>query len=274
MAFDFLIPSFCKTFSVETCLESLKVPHEWVHRHGRNLPHNCTLIMQNRRRWVVRLVQVENGFYFRSSWNEFVRQNFLAQADFLAFHYVGGGEFQVYRFNSFSGCPSRPDYDASLTPAYESDVDLYPDVKTSDDFDTSDEEAEDRADDHDLRTSVARFPSVMDHLHHSALCFLQRTSMARWYIGCISQNYSVHSSSGNAPRFLEAIPIPSVFPCKAYFTVHGSTWEMQVANTRGKIRIKRGWSLFKRRNSVGWGMTLHFLLSDINGIHFYVLIKA
>ncbi|KAG6408435.1 hypothetical protein SASPL_131447 [Salvia splendens] len=215
--------------------------------------------MQNRRRWVVRLVQVENGFYFRSSWNEFVRQNFLAQADFLAFHYVGGGEFQVYRFNSFSGCPSRPDYDASLTPAYESDVDLYPDVKTSDDFDTSDEEAEDRADeDHDLRTSVRALS-----------------------IGDGPPSFSVVLSAAHFNGTLE-MPLdfwkrylyPRCFPCKAYFTVHGSTWEMQVANTRGKIRIKRGWSLFKRRNSVGWGMTLHFLLSDINGIHFYVLIKA
>lgn len=55
-------------------------------------------------------------------------------------------------------------YVASLSPAYESDADLNPDVDTGDDFETSDEESEEGADEDDDLTSSVRFLSIGDGL--------------------------------------------------------------------------------------------------------------
>ncbi|XP_047978540.1 uncharacterized protein LOC125220410 [Salvia hispanica] len=190
--------------------------------------------------------------------NLYAKISWLKQTSLHFIIWGGGGEFHVYRFNSFSGCPPRPDYDASLSPAYESDADLNPDVDTGDDFETSDEESEEGADEDDDLTSSVRFLSIGDGLPSFGVILA-----AAHFNGTLEMPLD----------FWKRYLYPRCFPCKAYFTLYGATWEMQIAKTHGKIRVKRGWSLFRRRNSLVWGMTLHFLLSDVNGIHFYVLIK-
>ncbi|XP_042049255.1 B3 domain-containing transcription factor VRN1-like isoform X2 [Salvia splendens] len=98
-------PPFVKIYRRIQSLERMRIPPEWVKRHGRGLPSNCYLVMPNGRRWSVRLLIVANGCYFRTGWGAFVDENRFENAYVLFFTHVGGGVFQVVRCDSMTGCP-------------------------------------------------------------------------------------------------------------------------------------------------------------------------
>lgn len=86
-------------------------PPQWVRSYGRDLPPQCFLVMPHGGKWDVRLLNVENGCYFRAGWSVFVFANNINIGDTLIFTHAGDGVFQVIRTCALTGCPPLHDYD-------------------------------------------------------------------------------------------------------------------------------------------------------------------
>ncbi|KAG6421991.1 hypothetical protein SASPL_118557 [Salvia splendens] len=128
-------PPFVKIYHSQAHDSSLRIPPQWVRLYGRDLPPQCFLVMPHGGKWDVRLLNVENGCYFRNGWYSFVVANNVINGDILVFTHVGAGVFQVIRAAALTGCPPIYDYDGALWP--ESETDLIPDLDTSDEYESS-----------------------------------------------------------------------------------------------------------------------------------------
>ncbi|KAL1543976.1 hypothetical protein AAHA92_20885 [Salvia divinorum] len=104
-------PSFLKKFSDNLNRETMRIPPEWVERHGSELPVHCILMMPRGPKWTVCVLKLANGWHLRVGWPEFVRGNLLEHGDDLLFTLVGVGIFQVKKFKNGTGCPPRSDYE-------------------------------------------------------------------------------------------------------------------------------------------------------------------
>ncbi|KAL1554975.1 B3 domain-containing protein REM20-like [Salvia divinorum] len=113
-------PAFFKKFSGNLNRETMRIPPEWVERHGSELPVHCILMMPRGPKWTVCVLKLANGWHFRVGWPEFVRGNLLEHGDDLLFTLVGVGIFQVKKFKN-------------VEVDYEFSDEYTPDVNSSDD---------------------------------------------------------------------------------------------------------------------------------------------
>lgn len=72
-----------------------RIPPQWVELYGRDLPPQCFLVMPHGGKWVVQLLNVENGCYFRSGWSSFANVNNVNNGDILFFTRSGDDVFHV-----------------------------------------------------------------------------------------------------------------------------------------------------------------------------------
>ncbi|KAG6391418.1 hypothetical protein SASPL_149172 [Salvia splendens] len=246
-------PPFVKIYHSQVHGSSLRIPPQWVQLYGRDLPPQCFLVMPNGGKWDVRLLNVENGCYFRAGWSSFVVANNIKNGDILVFTHVGAGVFQVIRAAALTGCPPIYDYDGALWPV--SETDLIPDLETSDDYESSETDSVASSDNAD---GILPIKSLAIEEHPSFTVTFTKTTI----------NKTLEIPLSFWTKFIRE----SAIECETYFTVFGGTWEMRLAKHKGHIRVKRGWSHFKQVNRLKVGMTCCFYLVDTEEVHFYVAI--
>ncbi|XP_042054473.1 B3 domain-containing protein REM20-like [Salvia splendens] len=246
-------PPFVKKYHAITHPESLQIPLQWVRSYGRNMPYQCFLVMPHGRKWDVRLLNVENGCYFRAGWSSFANANNINTEDTLIFMHIRDGVFQVIRTCSLTSCPPLYDYDGAFWPIPESDV--VPDLDTSDDYDSSKADFVASSDEEDDILPIEY--AVDEHLSFT-----------------ITFNETTITKTLELPiRFWKKFIREGDMENETYFTVGRRTWEMRIAKRNGRIRVKRGWSHFKQVNRLQKGMTCSFYLVDTEEVHFYVIIQ-
>ncbi|XP_047978613.1 B3 domain-containing protein Os03g0212300-like [Salvia hispanica] len=235
-------PSFMKIFDVQRNMETIRIPGEWVSNYGDGVPSHCTLSMPNGVPWSVQMVKENDIFYFKQGWGDFVRGNTIENKDMISFTHIGGGEFHVLRCNFLIGCPSRTDYDASLSR--ERDDELVLDVGSSEDYSTSDESD----DDFDTEVAPSDYPAFRMALTKSHIQQTLVLPMKFW------------------KKHLRMSAIQE----DIYFNVDGTTWLMSLKQKHGQIMIRHGWQQFARAYSLVEGMSCFFQLVDADEVHFYV----
>ncbi|XP_047953975.1 B3 domain-containing protein At1g16640-like [Salvia hispanica] len=128
----FNLPSFMKKFNVDTSLNELRIPPEFVSIHGADLSFDCRFVMPRGRSWPVRLLKIASGCHFHAGWADFRIINNIVHDDYLTFTMVDDEIFHVKRYNPRTGCPPLCDVQE---PEIESsdDEDYAPDQGVIDD---------------------------------------------------------------------------------------------------------------------------------------------
>ncbi|KAL1559741.1 B3 domain-containing protein-like protein [Salvia divinorum] len=238
-------PSFSKCFSALHNIDSIRIPPEWVMQYGSDVPFQCVLFMPNRFCWTVRMLNIASRCHFNIGWKEFVIDNHIHNNDTLVFTHKGEGEFHVQRYDSVATCPPQVDYDAGLY--WEQQIEMEPDLDTSDDYVPSETGTETEGDSDDV---LIEYPSLNITLTEKRFDRTLELPL-RFY-----KTY-LRMSSLQAP---------------VYFNVDGNTWLMSLENDAGKIRVKCGWKRFAEKNNLRPGMRLNFQLVDVDEVQFFVII--
>ncbi|XP_042053898.1 uncharacterized protein LOC121798782 isoform X1 [Salvia splendens] len=235
-------------------LQLHRLPAQWVREYGNDLPLHCTLSMENGKRWVVTMIEFANGCYFMSGWEEFVKDNYISHGDALTFTHIGAGEFHVMRYDSKNGCPHRDDCNV-WDPSWEGPAKVEPDLDTSDDYESFEDELSDDSGAVHNPTHEVLGMGVIPQFS----VMLKKTK----YEHSLLQKFP----SGFCKKHLSMISSACI---GAYFTVEDQTWQMVLRNKNGKIRTKRGWKRFMTNNRVRAGMRCTFQLIDVDEVQFYV----
>ncbi|KAG6421364.1 hypothetical protein SASPL_117915 [Salvia splendens] len=139
------LPAFMKVFHRERCKDDMRLPDDFVGIHGQNMPFDCRLVWPNGGRHLVRILKLEDGFFFSTGWRQFVGATGVVHGDHLIFTLVDVGIFTVKRFNRGTLCPPPGDVDGVVEDAMEGSY--APDIDTSDDYVPSEIESESTMDD-------------------------------------------------------------------------------------------------------------------------------
>ncbi|KAL1564634.1 B3 domain-containing protein-like protein [Salvia divinorum] len=245
-------PSFIKFFSMETNIDCLRLPPEFVAYHGNTLPFHCRLVLPNGRSWKVVLLNIASGCHFHTGWCDFILDNDTRHGDTLTFTLVSEGIFDVKRYGVESGCPPRRDIEV-LNSDVESDEPYSPDVATSEDYEPSETDSEAHS---DCSIDVSAL-ALADYGHPTFVVVLTESSIKK------SLKISI--------EFWRQHIRTSALEDPIYFTVEsGGTWLLQLEHTETKIWVKKGWKRFKDANRLVVGVRCTFQLVDVDEVHFYV----
>ncbi|PIN09835.1 hypothetical protein CDL12_17589 [Handroanthus impetiginosus] len=102
------LPEFFKVYKPALCAESMKIPPDFIKKFGQNIPTSVTLRRQSGQSWQVDIKRINDNWFFRECWPEFVQENSLEDDDFLTFCYIGNSVFCVKIFTR-NGCIKRDD---------------------------------------------------------------------------------------------------------------------------------------------------------------------
>ncbi|KAF5727231.1 putative B3 domain-containing protein [Tripterygium wilfordii] len=91
-------PTFFKVYLLEHSSERMKIPNAFIARIGLVLPEKVILRFPPGRTWHVKVIEVENEFFFGKGWKEFVKDNNVEHEDFLFFKYNGRNMFDFKLF--------------------------------------------------------------------------------------------------------------------------------------------------------------------------------
>ncbi|XP_047963757.1 B3 domain-containing protein At3g06220-like [Salvia hispanica] len=173
------LPGFFKRYSQSLHHKGIRLPPEFVGRHGGGLPHQCILVMPRRRIWGVTLLKIANGYFFRNGWRQFVEDNNITHLDFLTFTWLGGGTFHVKRYDFGSGCPPKIDFNVHGVCSPEEDY-YSPDIESSDDNYPPGSEGDTDSDEVDAEDMVVpgegEYPSFKVTLTKKKHCWCLRTA--------------------------------------------------------------------------------------------------
>ncbi|KAG6403670.1 hypothetical protein SASPL_135898 [Salvia splendens] len=227
-----------------------RLPPEFVGIHGHDLPFDCRLVWPNGIRYRVRILKLDNGFYFTSEWRDFVRATGVVHGDHLIFTLVGVGIFNVRRFDMATNCAPQGDVDVvendDVEGSYSADID------TSDDYVPSDIESETTVDDDYVDDSrvlnIDGFPTFVISLTPTNI------------------NRSLEIPYG----FWQChIPMGAIQAGVRLVTDEG-LWLCTLKHNSRKIWVKHGWARFKQENNLVEGVRCHFMLVDAFNVQFHV----
>lgn len=88
-------PAFFKFFVPETCIEQLKIPRAFNQLVQGVLPDEVRLRDRYNNLWPVKVDKVQNKFYFRDGWTDFVDDNFIEGRDIIFMEYARDGLFDT-----------------------------------------------------------------------------------------------------------------------------------------------------------------------------------
>ncbi|MCD7466545.1 hypothetical protein HAX54_003356 [Datura stramonium] len=98
-------PAFIKVYSPEMCYPKLKIPSGFLKFFNGDIPMISLLEVEGpaRRSWRVVVEKIEEDFFFKGGWPNFVQDNNLEFEDFLNFSYAGNSIFyvKIYGKNGF-----------------------------------------------------------------------------------------------------------------------------------------------------------------------------
>ncbi|CAK9150826.1 unnamed protein product [Ilex paraguariensis] len=116
-------PAFFKIIFADRISEQLRIPPHFVKYISEEGTQEATLKGPSGDHWPVKLFRSVNGMFLQDGWQEFLRENFLGNNEFLLFRYNGNMCFDVKIFNK-NGCERT---DVSSTPLCQGSV--FPDGK-------------------------------------------------------------------------------------------------------------------------------------------------
>ncbi|KAL1540576.1 B3 domain-containing protein REM1-like [Salvia divinorum] len=245
------LPSFIKVFSGLLHTDQMGLPPEWVARHRDHLLHDCQLVMPNRTRWPVRLLDIARGCHFCVGWSEFVRDNNTEHGDKLTFTVADAGIFHVKRYKTNTGCPPRGDL--GILPEIE-------EYQGSNSFDV------DSSDDYVPSQTGSESADSDDYADDRGV--LEDDGYPTWTLKLTKSHLS------------RTIEIPYEFWQRhirmnaldedVYLLVDRQTWRVLLEHSSTKIWIKHGWRHFKDANALVPGVCCHFKLVDAHDVQFYV----
>ncbi|KAF3446240.1 hypothetical protein FNV43_RR11419 [Rhamnella rubrinervis] len=127
------IPSFFRVLMGDFC-QQLCIPSDFTKYLDKRLLGKCAAIRDpSGKSWPVGVNRREDGFYFQSGWQEFVKYHFLEAGDFIVFDYDGKSHFSAKIYGS-SACEkdeglAKGNSDASVSLAKKANQLLTPKVE-------------------------------------------------------------------------------------------------------------------------------------------------
>ncbi|KAL1537011.1 putative B3 domain-containing protein [Salvia divinorum] len=100
------LPEFFKVYTSALSSKLMRIPPDFITKFAGNIPTMCTLERPQIASWQVDVCKVDDCWFFRKGWPNFVEDNSLQNADFLTFCYLGKSLFYVQIFSP-NGCEKR-----------------------------------------------------------------------------------------------------------------------------------------------------------------------
>ncbi|KAG6415910.1 hypothetical protein SASPL_123329 [Salvia splendens] len=236
------LPAFMMLFHQVRCKDDMRLLDEFVGIHGHGLPFDCRLVWPNGIRHMVRILKLQNGFFFATGWKEFVSATGVAHGDYLTFTLVDVGIFNVKRFSRATHWPPAEDVEVLVDNELEGRN--APEVDTFDDYVPSENGSETTVDEDYVDDSRALTIDGCPTFVHS--------------ITPTNINHSLEIPFGFWQRH---IPMGAIQAGMCLVTERG-TWICTLKHNLSGIRVKRGWSRFKQENNLTEGVRCNFTLVD------------
>ncbi|XP_059300330.1 B3 domain-containing protein At4g34400-like [Lycium ferocissimum] len=97
------LPNFLQIYSPEMCYSKLKIPSGFLKFFNGDIPLAFLLEVEGpaRRSWRVVREEIQEDFFFKGGWPNFVQDNNLEFGDYLTFSYVGNSNFYVRIYGKY-----------------------------------------------------------------------------------------------------------------------------------------------------------------------------
>ncbi|KAI3868252.1 hypothetical protein MKX03_000163 [Papaver bracteatum] len=110
------VPEFFKVFFSPKSFNKMKVPVEFLEQLTCEIPRIFSLHGPSGNVWRVRLLKMDDGYYFENGWQDFVIDNFMSDLDICVFKYVNENWLQVQIFEQ-NGCEKESAFEANCSQA-------------------------------------------------------------------------------------------------------------------------------------------------------------